>query len=139
MGPGISLDSPPSRRRRHAEGDELKLTPQDLRAYPSRARDDGGAGAQLSAALVAEGSLDKQGVAKPTDLYFTAGQQKFLQMTRHVLGNVSRTDLIAGLQGPWSYASNLPSLMWDVSDDRVYALIAEDPSKDERVFRVSCG
>ena len=115
------------------KGDELKLTPQDLRAYLSRARDDGGAGAQLSAALVAEGSLDKQGVAKPTDLYFTAGQQKFLHMTRHVLGNVSRTDLIAGLQGPWGYASNLPSLMWDVSDDRVYALTADDPSKDEKL------
>jgi hypothetical protein len=82
---------------------------------------------------VAEGSLDKQGVAKPTDLYFTAGQQKFLHMSRQVLGNVSRTDLIAGLQGPWGYASNLPSLMWDVSDDRVYALTADDPSKDEKL------
>jgi hypothetical protein len=36
--------------------------------------------------------------------------------------------VLAGFEGPWSYESQLPSLMWDVSDDRVYALAANNPS-----------
>ena len=81
---------------------------------------------------MAEGSLDKQGVAKPSDLYFTAGQQKFLDMTRQVLGGALREDVLTGLEGPWGYESELPSLMWDVSDDRVYALAAVNPSGEDK-------
>lgn len=113
------------------KGDELKLSPRDIRAYLDQARmRDSDAG--LSAALVAEGSLDNQGVAKPSDLYFTAGQQKFLNTARQVLGGVSREDVLAGLKGPWGYTSKLPSLGWDVGDDRVYALRANDPSPEKK-------
>ena len=114
------------------KGDELKLTPADLRTYLSQAPQCESSGA-LVTALVAEGSLDKQGAAKPSDLYFTAGQQKFLGMARQILGNTSRAAVIAGLEGPWSYDSKLPSLMWDVSDDRVYALTADDPKKEKKL------
>ena len=82
---------------------------------------------------MAEGSLDNNGVAKPTDLYFTAGQQKFLAMARQILDGSSLDDLLVGMNGPWKYESKLPSLMWDVSDDRVYALTANDPSKDKKL------
>ena len=114
------------------KGDELKLAPEDMRSYLGQARecDSGGA---LSMALVAEGSLDKQGVAKPSDFYFTAGQQRFLGMVRQVLGRTSREDVLTGLEGPWSYESELPSLMWDVFDDRVYALAADDPAKEKKL------
>lgn len=113
------------------KGDELKLTGDDLRAYVSQARLCK-PGSGLIAALVAEGSLDNQGAAKPSDLYFTAGQMKFLNMARQVLGEASREDVIAGLEGPWTYGSKLPSLMWDVRDDRVYALAAGAPAKDKK-------
>lgn len=109
------------------KGDELKLTPDDLRTYLSSADQcvlTGG----LITALVAEGSLDNQGVAKPSDLYFSAGQQKFLATARRILSGVSRGDLLSGLQGPWEYASKLPSLGWDIVDDRVYALRACNPA-----------
>ena len=109
------------------KGDELKLAADDIRIYLSQARGYGASGSLITA-LVAEGSLDRQGVAKPSDLYFTAGQQKFLAMARQILDGTSREDMIAGLEGQWSYESDLPSLMWDVSDDRVYALAANDPS-----------
>ena len=114
------------------KGDELKLTPADLRTYLGQTRrcDSGGA---LITALVAEGSLDKQGAAKPSDLYFTAGQQKFLGMARQVLSRTSRDDVLTGLEGPWGYGSELPSLMWDVFDDRVYALAADDPAKEKKL------
>ena len=113
------------------KGDDLKLAADDIRAYLSQARGYGASGGLITA-LVAEGSLDKQGFAKPSDLYFTAGQQKFLVMVRQILDGTSREDIIAGLEGQWSYESDLPSLMWDVSDDRVYALAADDPSNKNK-------
>ena len=111
------------------KGDELKLGPSDVRNYLRSGVDDPGDHSNsLTSALVAEGSLDKQGVAKPSDLYFTAGQQKFLDMTRGILRGVTRKDILAGLTGPWDYQNELPSLGWDVVDDRVYALRATDPA-----------
>ena len=114
------------------KGDELKLVSEDIRRYLAQARQRRPAAA-LVTALVAEGSLDNQGVAKPTDLYFTAGQQKFLDMVRKIFDGTSLDDLRVGLEGPWKYESKLPSLMWDVSDDRVYALSADNPSKDKKL------
>ncbi len=113
------------------KGDELKLSPDDLRAYLSLA-DQCDIGGGLITALVAEGSLDGNDAAKPSDLYFTAGQQKFLGIVREVLGGVSRHDVCIGLEGPWSYTSNTPSLGWDVADDRVYALRANNPSTETK-------
>ena len=113
------------------KGDELKLAPEDLRVYLGRVRRCGSAEA-LATALVTEGSLDGNGAAKPSDLYFTAGQQKFLAMIRQILRGASREDVLAGIEGPWRYASRLPSLMWDVGDDRVYALAAGDPAKEKK-------
>ncbi len=122
--PALNLcrrDGRPLRR-----SDDLKLAPPDIRTYLDLSRSS--PAEALSTALVAEGSLDKQGVAKPSDLYFTAGQQKLLKIARRILENVTAEDVTAGLAGPWTYGSNLPSLMWDVTDDRVYALRAFDPT-----------
>lgn len=125
--------SPAIKPRGFKKGDEAKFSATELRAYLERSRRNGTEGA-FAAALVAEGSLDstKEPKSKPTDLYFTAGQQKFLEMARKVLGETKRTDLIEGLGGPWVYRSTLPSLMWDVSDDRDYALSANNPSTDKK-------
>lgn len=109
--------------------DELKLAASDIRDYLRSGIDDPGDHSDaLKSALVAEGSLDKQGVAKPSDFYFTAGQQKFLDMTREILRGTTRDDVLTGLTGPWDYENELPSLGWDVVDDRVYALRANDPA-----------
>ena len=125
-------DSPALNPRRMQKGDELKLSAADLRTYLDLNR-GGGPGCTLSTALVAEGSMDNQGASKPSDLYFTAGQQKFLGMARDILGGVSHEHLIAGLEGPWTYESQLPSLMWDVVDDREYALAANNPSSSKKL------
>ena len=108
-------------------GDDLKLEPRDIRAYLG----DGSQcdfGGSLATALLAEGSLSANGKAKPSDLYFTTGNQKFLYMIRKIMQGVTREDLLTGLTGPWIYQSKLPSLMWDISDDRVYALRSVNPS-----------
>ena len=114
------------------KGDALKLKPDDLRRYIECAmsHEDGSA---LATSLVAEGSLDKQGVTKPSDFYFTAGQQKFLDMARKVLSAAKADDIAAGIEGPWRYDCSLPSLGWDVTDDRVYALRANDPSPETKL------
>ena len=114
------------------KGDELKLAAEDIGTYLRRSCTSE-TGGDLAAALVAEGSLDNNGVAKPSDLYFTAGQMKFLGMTRTVLAAVVQHEIVAGLVGPWAYASELPSLGWDVADDRVYALRANNPSPDKKL------
>ena len=109
------------------KGDELKLTPDDTRVYLSLA-EQGDSASTFVTALVAEGSLDNNGAAKPSDMYFTAGNQKFLKSVREILDKVTRDDVLVGLQGPWKYESKVKSLMWDVVDDRVYALRAYDPA-----------
>ncbi len=89
------------------KADDLKLAPADMRAYLGQAggRSSGGA---LITALVAEGSLDKQGVAKPSDFYFTAGQQKFLVMARQILRGASREDVMVGMKVHGSMKANSP-------------------------------
>lgn len=112
------------------KGDSLKLSPDDLREYLRQHRLRRAAGLFPSSA-VAEGSIDNSGQAKPSDLYFTAGQQKFLREARKILSGVTREDVVGGLAGPWTYRSKLPSMGWDVVDDRIYALRADDPSKEK--------
>ena len=107
--------------------EDVKFWPKDIRKYLITARQNN-PGDMLAASLVAEGSLADKGVAKPSDLYFTAANQRLLLMARKILKGVNRDDLIYNLNGPWTYNSELPSLMWDITDDRVYALSASNPS-----------
>lgn len=125
-----AVKSAPKDKTAIPRGDDLKFSPANIRLYLAASRD--GPARNLGASLVAEGSLDKQGVAKPSDLYFTAGQQKFMSTVRQILDVTSDDDVRSGLLGPWKYDSNLPSLGWDVADDRTYALRARDPSSEKK-------
>ncbi len=114
------------------KGDELKLIPDDIGIYLCQALRIAWSG-DLATSLVAEGSLDNKKVAKPSDLYFTAGQQKFLDTARTILNAANKEDVEYGLNGPWQYNSNIPSFGWDVTDDRVYALRAKNPSPEKKM------
>lgn len=114
------------------KGDELKLEPEDIRTYleqAGRSAVEGG----FAAALVAEGSLDNKGAAKPSDFYFTAGQQKFLDTARKILNAATHAEVLTALAGPWCYESDVASLGWDVTDDRIYALRANNPSPEKKL------
>ena len=115
------------------KGDALKLSPDDLREYLGQHQLRDPAGSMFPPAVVAEGSIANDGVAKPSDLYFAAGQVLFLKEARKILQGATREDIISGLEGPWAYRSKLPSMRWDVVDDRVYALRPDDPSKDKKL------
>lgn len=114
------------------KGASLKFTPENLRSYLERTRQDK-SGNTIATALVAEGSIDNNKRAKPSDLYFTAGQQLFLKMAKEILRATTKDHLREGLLGPWSYNSKLPSLMWDVVDDRIYALSSFDPAGEKKL------
>ena len=109
---------------------DLKFKPVDLRDYILKCRNakDGDRSAALVNALVAEGPIDGKGNAKPTDLYFTAGQQKFVEMIRRIRDGMAAANIDEALLQPWRYDGSVPSLKWDIIDDRPYALGATDPS-----------
>jgi hypothetical protein len=126
-----ALEYPPD-----APWTDVKVTPQQLRdwlqACLSHRPQDGGRALTLATALVAELSLAGKAEAKPTDLHFTAGQQKFLTMARTLRDGIDHDRIIEAVQGPWRYDSTLPSFKWDVSDDRIYALSATNPADDKK-------
>lgn len=109
----------------------LKLEPDDIREYLCQGRKARSSGS-LSACLLAENSLDNNGRAKPSDLYFTAGQQKFVSMARTILREATEEEITDNLAEPWRYHSKRESLMWDCVDDRHHALSAADPTDKSR-------
>lgn len=108
---------------------DVKLSAAEQRAYLTACRDvNDGRSDGLGAALVAEGAFAKTGDGKPTDLHFSAGQQKFLVIARDLQERVTTKDLGEALFGPWSYTRLLPTFGWDMTDDRVYAYGYDNPS-----------
>lgn len=107
---------------------KLKFEKKEIRGYLLRGREAGPSGI-LASCLLAEGSLDNSKRAKPTDLYFTAGNQKFVSMARANLSEATIDEIVSDLARPWTYQSDRDSLMWDTVDDRDHALSASDPAK----------
>ena len=88
--------------------------------------------ADLAAGLFSELVQDNNGSTKPTALHFTAGQQEFLGMVEELRAGLSENMLREALVGPWLNESSLPSLSWDSSATRYYALRARNPSSEKR-------
>ncbi len=76
--------------------------------------------------------MDNNGNTKPTAFHFTAGQQTFLDMVDELRTGITAAHLREALDGPWLNRSQLPSLTWDSSVARLYALRAGNPSKEKR-------
>jgi hypothetical protein len=89
--------------------------------------------AALAAAWFSELVQDKtKGRIKPTAFHFTAGNQAFLKIVEAVRRGLTADQLREALVGPWLNSSQLPSLRWDVSVTRLYALRAEKPADDKQ-------
>jgi len=117
QGPALDADVHP----------KLQIRPPALREYLQSARQVGSQGV-LAGCLLAEDSLDNGGKAKPSDLYFLAGQQKFVSVARSILSQVTYEQLTHDMVKPWAYKCDQPSLMWDSTDDRHHALSGVDPT-----------
>ena len=88
--------------------------------------------ADWAAAFFSDLVQDNNGNTKPTALHFTAGQQPFLKMVDDLRRGISAADLREALLGPWTGLSKLPSLSWDATVARQYALRAGNPSNEKR-------
>ena len=127
-GPVLNPDS--KNGTKAADAGSLKFHQDGIRKYLESSMDD--PAANLATSLVAEGGLAKNGNAKPSHLYFTAGQQSFLPIMLKIMENASMDELCIALRGPWEYKSECPSLGWDVVDDANYALSAVEPSSNKK-------
>ena len=88
-------------------------------------------GSSLASAIVAEGSLDRNGVAKPSDLYFAAGRILFLDLAKTVLEAANAEALNEALVGPWR-PHHVSSLGWDMDSYIPYALAATKPGTGKK-------
>jgi hypothetical protein len=101
---------------------DLKPSPKAARDLLDRAATSGPRTSRLAAAFFSELVQDNNGNTKPTAFHFTAGQQAFLEMVEGLRRGITADDVREALIGPWSNASTLPSLSWDASVTRLYAL-----------------
>jgi hypothetical protein len=113
--------------------DDVKFSRDDLASFVAKCADNGQRSSALCSALVAEGVVDGKGNSKPSDFHFTAGQQKFLAMAKALVSELTPEHVREAICGPWRYESPLPSLKWDVTDDRVYALSATNPASSAKL------
>jgi hypothetical protein len=111
---------------------DLKPSPASARELLQRAAASTRRDADLAAGFFSELVQDNAGNTKPTALHFTAGQQTFLAMVEDLRRGITAGDVDEALFGPWRTASPLPSLSWDASVARNYALRASNPSKEKR-------
>jgi len=75
---------------------------------------------------------DNNGNTKPFALHFSAGQQTFLKAIAQLQEGVAEEGIKEALSGPWTGGSKLPSMSWDATVTRIYALRASNPSGEKR-------
>ncbi len=102
-----------------------KFASANIRKYLQETQ-DGKPGSSLATALVAEGSLDNNKKAKPSDLYFTAGKLLFVKIARANLIAADDEAIRGALLGPW-VSQKVSSLGWDPSAYIPYSLTAIKP------------
>jgi len=73
-----------------------------------------------------------KGNTKPLALHFLAGKQTFLDAAAKLRDGLHEDDVKEALLGPWKGQSRLPSMSWDATVFRNYALRASDPSGEKR-------
>jgi hypothetical protein len=111
---------------------DLKPPPAAAHALLDHAATAGPRTAELAAAWFSDLVKDRGGNTKPTAFHFTAGQQAFLDMVEELRQRLTADHVREAVLGPWLNTSPLPSLSWDASVARMYALRAGNPSKEKR-------
>ncbi|MXZ34874.1 MAG: hypothetical protein F4Z21_06395 [Acidobacteria bacterium] len=107
-----------------------KFRDSDIRRYLNLTQ-NGRPGSAFATALLAEGSLDSKGVAKPTDLYFTAGRLLFVRIAREILLHADEESIRNALDGPWQ-SREVSSLGWDPAGYIPYSLAPTKPGTGKK-------
>jgi hypothetical protein len=111
---------------------DLKVPPCGARRFLKDTAMAGRRDADLAAGFLSDVVQDNNGASKPTAFHFSAGQQAFLDMVEVLRAGLDDAAIDEALIGPWQNTSKLPSLAWDSSVARSYALRASDPSSEKR-------
>jgi hypothetical protein len=114
--------------------DDLKLSSEAYRNYARHAAEHWRTDRRLAdfaASFATEAKADDGQVADTALRTMSgAGHQHFLKFMRDLVICTTREQLSRALFGPWTYKDPGPSLRWDPSDDRRYALRWNEPSGD---------
>lgn len=130
----LAYDEEGELARPDAEGAiaDLKPRPEAARRFLESLHGRDRRSLDLGAAFFSELVEDNNGNMKPTALHFTAGQQKFLEMVSELRKSLQKAHLEEALLGPWRGMDPLPSMSWDSTVARLYALRAVNPSSEKR-------
>lgn len=126
----------PGAARAFGLADNLDVTTGAFREFARQAAQaaspDDRSWADFMAAFACEGCHDK-GIVHDTALRTMsgAGHQDFLLFMRRLVTETGPDHLRKALFAAWVYDDPGPSMRWDPSDDRRYALRWDDPSKDK--------
>lgn len=114
---------------------DLKPEPARFRAFLATAANTASPAdrrlADFAAAYGSDVVQDNNGNTKPTAFHFTAGQQSFLDMVVEITEGLTLEHLTEAIYGPWRREADLPLLRWDVSGERLYALMASNPGTEK--------
>jgi hypothetical protein len=111
---------------------DLKPHPDVFRGWLEKLASHSERASACAGALGSEVVQYRSGMTKPTALHFTAGQQAFVGMIRELRDGFKEGDLLEALKGPWIGDSKLPTMSWDATSARDYALRARNPSSEKR-------
>ena len=111
---------------------DLKPAPSHAREFLQSVATGDRRTAGMAAGFFSELAQDNNNKTKPSALHFTAGQQTFLSMVEDLRSGITAADCHEALAGPWCSTSTLPSLSWDSSATRLYALRSVNPSLEKR-------
>lgn len=87
--------------------------------------------AALAQAFISELVQDNNGNTKPTAFHFATGNQQWLKMVLELRESVTAEHIAQALYGPWKELP-APSLAWDSTVARNYALRATNPATEKR-------
>jgi len=126
-------------------GDDLNVAPGTYRVFAeaasSAATPTDRSWADFAAALACDALTKREGLIQDTAFRTMsgAGHQHFLLSMRKLVELTNETDLQKALFEPWAYEDDGPTMRWDPSDDRRYALRWGDPSKSKNKIQTVRG
>jgi hypothetical protein len=111
---------------------ELKPSPETAKRFLEDAATGDPEVATIAASYFSDVVTAGDGRIKPTALHLAAGKMQWLKMVAELRDALTAEHVQEALVGPWVGSADVPSLSWDATAARQYALRATDPSGEKR-------